>query len=120
MESDSVFNYEELLEQLDGDAELCAELATDTLADSGERIGRVTRLLAEDDPDLESVAREAHALKGTAGSMCASELHDASAALLDAARGGGVDDTRARAAEMTVHLERLHKAFEARGYVQGG
>ena len=120
MESDSVFNYEELLEQLDGDADLCAELAADTLADSEERISRVARLLAEEDPDLESVARDAHALKGTAGSMCANDLHDSSTALLDAARRGSVDETRALAAGTKAQLDRLQRAFAAHGFVPGG
>jgi HPt (histidine-containing phosphotransfer) domain-containing protein len=83
---DRVFNFDRLEEVTGGDQEFEQELLEEFLQDTPEVFVRMSR--AAGGGDLQSVANESHALKGSSLSLGAEELGRLAAKLEGAARQG--------------------------------
>jgi len=83
------------------------ELFQLTLSDARMRLGLIQTALAAD--DMDTVRREAHAIKGGAGMVGATELHQMAAKAENAASKGSAQDTPAVADFLAacVRLERM-------------
>jgi PAS domain S-box-containing protein len=101
----ATFDRAGVLERLEGDHELLAELAGLFLGQADRMLGEVRRQVEA--RDAAGVQRSAHALKGSAGSIGGVAVATAAHALETLGRDQQLDGAEARLAELTTEMARL-------------
>lgn len=84
--------YETILRQMDGDLSLMEEVIEIFLNETPKRLKKIQRALEMG--DLKGLEREAHALKGSAGSLGARQLEERAKKLQSASREGHLEEAR--------------------------
>ena len=106
-----VLDREALMERVDGDEEMYAEVMDTFLEDAPRQIGRLEAAVDAGDPAL--VARHAHALKGSAANVGAIALQQAAIAAERAGESRDLDQA-ARVVQLVVdEFQRLRKLLTA-------
>ncbi|MCD6384669.1 PAS domain S-box protein [Candidatus Sumerlaeota bacterium] len=103
-----VFDREALLQRVDGDEELLKEILEVFLKDTPARIKSLKDAVST--KDAESIQRDAHSLKGSAGSVGAVALQELAAELERLGKAKELDS--ARASELIQKIENAFKELE--------
>jgi two-component system sensor histidine kinase/response regulator len=110
-EARQVFDPAGLLERLEGDDELLAELTSLFVAEYPGLLETTrTAVACGDAPGLE---RAAHTLKGSAANLCAPAVAETALRLEQMGRAGDLKHARATLAELEAELDRLVTVFQA-------
>jgi HPt (histidine-containing phosphotransfer) domain-containing protein len=94
-----------ILRQLDGDAELLAELVELFSKQAPQLVEAMRRALEKG--DMQSLGRSAHSLKGAVGNFLAHKTASAAAQLEDDAKRGDADSAKSGLVALEVLVERL-------------
>jgi len=107
-----VFNYDALLNHLDGDRSILMEVVEVFLKDVQGRIDRIEKAFGVS--DHQAVAADAHTIKGSAGVisanrllLAAEKLHQVASVTEDDGIDGAVEELRKSFAELRSRLEKL-------------
>lgn len=103
-----IFDRETLLQRLDGDEELLKEIVEVFLQDTPSRIQSLKDAMSKN--DTENIRREAHSLKGAAGSVGAVALQELAAELEALAKSNKPDFARSQ--KLVQKIENSFKKFE--------
>ena len=98
-------NRASLLERVEGDQELLAEMIQLFLADAPQLIDAMGKALLQGDMVL--LERSAHSMKGAAGNMSAQVTVDAASQLEQSAKNGDAESSRANLVALESAVERL-------------
>lgn len=101
----------------DAGASLTGELIDAFMAETDERLERMTQAI--DAGDLTAVAAEAHAMKSSSGTFGAPRLQAAATELEAAAKKGAAEDTRSLLDSLPNLVANSWRAFGAAGYPHG-
>jgi two-component system, sensor histidine kinase and response regulator len=105
------FDREALLERIDGDAELLAELFEDFLADTEEHLE--TARSGSADKDATVLYEGAHALRGCVANFCATGAFEIASELQNLAAAGNHAAAPAVFAKLEAEVKRLTEALRA-------
>ena len=94
-----------LLERVEGDQELLAEMIRLFLADEPQLLNAMRNALQQGDMIL--LERSAHSMKGAAGNMSAQVTVDAASQLEQSAKNGDAESSRANLVALEGAVERL-------------
>jgi len=94
-----------LLERVEGDQELLAEMIRLFLADAPQLLNAMRNALQQGDMIL--LQRSAHSMKGAAGNMSAQVTVDAASQLEQSAKNGDAESSRANLVALEGAVERL-------------
>lgn len=107
---ESVLDKASLLERLDGDQELLAELIELFLADCPNLLEEIRSAVASGDAPL--LMRAAHTLKGSVSNFCAPRATEASQRLETLGRDGNIADAPAALASLENLIEHLRSELQ--------
>lgn len=103
------FNLEEVLQRLDGDRDLLAEIAGIFVADAPAMVADVVAAIAAG--DAAAVSRAAHRLKGSILTFGAPQAVAAALSLETNGRAGDLTTAAAEAERLREHVETLREAL---------
>ena len=106
----SAVQREFLFDLADGDAEFVRELGEAFLEDAEKRVSSVVQAL--ENADIETVAREAHALKGAVGNFDVPAAHEVLRQLEQLGRSGSADGLQACWEIAHAHLKVVIASLE--------
>ncbi len=102
---DDVFDHDAMLVQCDQDEDLLQEILQSFQANARDRLQRLSRSMEGD--DAAEIVRCAHALKGSALTMCARTLSETALAIESSAKEGNISAARDAAQDIEKEFERL-------------
>jgi HPt (histidine-containing phosphotransfer) domain-containing protein len=105
------FDREALLERIDGDAELLAELFEDFLADTEQHVEAAREGVAEKNAKL--LYEGAHALRGCVANFCATPAFEIASELQNLATAGNLGAAPAVLAKLEAEVKRVTEALRA-------
>ena len=109
--SEPLFDREELLDRVDNDVELLAEIVELFLQDYPSLLEKIEKAVADD--DAYQLERAAHALKGSVGNFIADRCYQAAFRLEQMGRDEKLDQSREAYEELERELKRLEPALRA-------
>jgi two-component system, sensor histidine kinase and response regulator len=104
-----VIDLAALMDRLEGDRELLAELIGLYFDDEQGLIDQIAAAISAGDAN--ALARNAHTLKGSVGNFCAASAHAAAAALEAAGRDGRIAEAPGLFGRLTAELDRVREAL---------
>ena len=105
------FDREALLERIDGDVELLAELFEDYLADTEEHLETARSGVA--DKDAKVLYEGAHALRGCVANFCATPAFEIASELQNLAGAKNLGPAPAMLTKLEAEVKRLTEALRA-------
>jgi len=107
-----VFNREDMLQRVDGDEELMAEIIELFLEDAPEQLSAIREAFGQ--ADIEALGRCAHGLKGSAGNVSAPALREVALEVERAAANGPLDGVDTMIGRLDAELARFRSIVAAR------
>ena len=109
-DSDEVFNFQETLDRLEGDVELCKEIMSLFLENSPEDVIRIRNAVMGKDTD--ELYRRSHALKGSAANFTAARVVEAAHRLEKMGETHNLENSTDAFNVLETEISRLQSALE--------